>query len=115
MCQSMQAIDTVTTRKSLRFGVLLLEWVPEKVLALTIAAATAMTQTGISGGEDDQCARDLRPHRLTRRFLAPSSSTSRWDREQQTMSSTRLEHSMAIRDAAIMAVLLLVLGVEADQ
>jgi Sap-like sulfolipid-1-addressing protein len=46
----MQAIDTFTTGKSLGFGVVL-SGVNPKNLALTIAAATAIAQTGISGGE----------------------------------------------------------------
>jgi threonine/homoserine/homoserine lactone efflux protein len=46
----MQAIDTFTTGRSFGFGVLL-SGVNPKNLALTIAAATAIAQTGISGGE----------------------------------------------------------------
>jgi threonine/homoserine/homoserine lactone efflux protein len=46
----MQAIDTFTTGKSFGFGALL-SGVNPKNLALTIAAATAIAQTGISGGE----------------------------------------------------------------
>jgi threonine/homoserine/homoserine lactone efflux protein len=46
----MQAIDTFTTGRSLVFGVLL-SGVNPKNLALTIAAATTIAQTGISGGE----------------------------------------------------------------
>jgi threonine/homoserine/homoserine lactone efflux protein len=46
----MQAIDTFTTGRSLVFG-LLLSGVNPKNLALTIAAATTIAQTGISGGE----------------------------------------------------------------
>jgi threonine/homoserine/homoserine lactone efflux protein len=46
----MRAIDTFTTGRSFGFGVLL-SGVNPKNLALTIAAATAIAQTGISGGE----------------------------------------------------------------
>ena len=46
----MQAIDKSTTGKSFGVG-LLLSGVNPKNLALTIAAATAFAQTGISGGE----------------------------------------------------------------
>ena len=46
----MQAIDTFTAGKSLGFGVLLSGLNP-KNLALTAAAATAIAQTGVSGGE----------------------------------------------------------------
>lgn len=47
----MQAIDTFTAGKSLGFG-MLLSGVNPKNLALTIAAATTIAQTGISGGEE---------------------------------------------------------------
>ena len=46
----MQAIDTFTAGKSLGFGAIL-SGVNPKNLALTIAAATAIAQTGSSGGE----------------------------------------------------------------
>ena len=46
----MQAIDTFTTGKSFGLGVLL-SGVNPKNLALTIAAATTIAQTGISGGQ----------------------------------------------------------------
>jgi hypothetical protein len=46
----MQAIDAFTAGKSLGFGALL-SGVNPKNLALTIAAATAIAQTGLSGGE----------------------------------------------------------------
>jgi threonine/homoserine/homoserine lactone efflux protein len=46
----MQAIDTFTAGKSFGFGALL-SGVNPKNLALTMAAVTAIAQTGISGGE----------------------------------------------------------------
>jgi Sap, sulfolipid-1-addressing protein len=103
----MQAIDTFTTGKSLGFGVVL-SGVNPKNLALTIAAATAIAQIGISGGEAAGALAIfilvgslsiLTPvgiyFALGARAAAILEGVKTW---------------MAVHNAAIMAVLLLVLG-----
>lgn len=103
----MQAIDTFTAGKSLGMGVLL-SAVNPKNLALTIAAATAIAQTGISGGEQVVALAVfvilgsltiLVPVAIY--FLMGTKATEILD---------ALKSFMAAHNAAIMTVLLLVLG-----
>jgi len=105
----MQAIDTFTTGKSLGFGVLL-SGVNPKNLALTIAAATTIAQTGISGGE---AAGTLAIFILvgSLSILAPVVVYFALGTKAATILD-ELKTWMAAHNAAIMAVLLLVLGVK---
>ena len=105
----MQAIDTFTTGKSLGFGVLL-SGVNPKNLALTIAAATAIAQTGISGGE---AAGALAIFILigSLSILAPVVIYFALGSRAAAILD-ELKTWMALHNAAIMAVLLLVLGVK---
>jgi Sap, sulfolipid-1-addressing protein len=105
----MQAIDTFTTGKSLGFGVLL-SGVNPKNLALTIAAATTIAQTGISGGE---AAGTLAIFILvgSLSILAPVVVYFALGPKAATILD-ELKTWMAAHNAAIMAVLLLVLGVK---
>ena len=105
----MQAIDTFTTGKSLGFGVLL-SGVNPKNLALTIAAATAIAQTGISGGE---AAGALAIFILigSLSILAPVVIYLAMGSRAAAILD-ELKTWMALHNAAIMAVLLLVLGVK---
>jgi threonine/homoserine/homoserine lactone efflux protein len=103
----MQAIDTFTTGKSLGFGVLL-SGVNPKNLALTIAAAVAIAQTGISGGE---AAGALAIFILvgSLSIVAPVAIYFLVGAKAAAILD-ELKTWMAIHNAAIMAVLLLVLG-----
>ena len=103
----MQAIDTFTTGKSLGFGVLL-SGVNPKNLALTIAAATTIAQTGISGGE---AAGTLAIFILvgSLSILAPVVIYFALGAKAAAILD-ELKTWMAAHNAAIMAVLLLVLG-----
>ena len=105
----MQAIDTFTTGKSLGFGVLL-SGVNPKNLALTIAAATAIAQTGISGGE---AAVALAIFILvgSLSILAPVVIYFALGARAAAILD-ELKTWMAMHNAAIMAVLLLVLGLK---
>jgi hypothetical protein len=105
----MQAIDTFTTGKSLGFGVVL-SGVNPKNLALTIAAATAIAQTGISGGE---AAGALAIFILvgSLSILAPVVIYFALGTKAAVILD-ELKTWMAAHNAAIMAVLLLVLGVK---
>jgi threonine/homoserine/homoserine lactone efflux protein len=105
----MQAIDTFTTGKSLGFGVLL-SGVNPKNLALTIAAATTIAQTGISDGE---AAGTLAIFILvgSLSILAPVVIYFTLG-ARATVILDDLKTWMAAHNAAIMAVLLLVLGVK---
>ena len=103
----MQAIDTFTTGKSLGFGVLL-SGVNPKNLALTIAAAAAIAQTGVSGGE---AAGALAIFVLvgSLSILAPVAIYFALGAKAAVILD-ELKTWMAAHNAAIMAVLLLVLG-----
>jgi threonine/homoserine/homoserine lactone efflux protein len=103
----MQAIDTFTTGRSLVFGVLL-SGVNPKNLALTIAAATTIAQTGISGGES---AGVLIVFILIGSFsiLTPVFIYFALGTRAAVMLD-ELKDWMAGHNAAIMTVLLLVLG-----
>ena len=105
----MQAIDTFTTGKSLGFGVLL-SGVNPKNLALTIAAATTIAQSGISGGE---AAGTLAIFILvgSLSILTPVVVYFALGPKAATILD-ELKTWMAAHNAAIMAVLLLVLGVK---
>ena len=105
----MQAIDTFTTGKSLGFGVLL-SGVNPKNLALTIAAATTIAQSGISGGE---AAGTLAIFILvgSLSILAPVVVYFALGPKAATILD-ELKTWMEAHNAAIMAVLLLVLGVK---
>jgi Sap, sulfolipid-1-addressing protein len=105
----MQAIDTFTTGKSLGFGVLL-SGVNPKNLALTIAAATTIAETGISGGE---AAVTLAIFILvgSLSILAPVFIYFALGPKAAT-TLDELKTWLAANNAAIMAVLLLVLGVK---
>ena len=105
----MQAIDTFTTGKSLGFGVLL-SGVNPKNLALTIAAATTIAQSGISGGE---AAGTLAIFILvgSLSILAPVVVYFALGPKAATILD-ELKRWMEAHNAAIMAVLLLVLGVK---
>jgi hypothetical protein len=103
----MQAIDTFTTGRSLVFGVLL-SGVNPKNLALTIAAATTIAQTGISGGES---AGALIVFILigSLSILAPVGIYLALGAKAAVILD-ELKDWMAGHNAAIMTVLLLVLG-----
>jgi threonine/homoserine/homoserine lactone efflux protein len=103
----MQAIDTFTTGRSFGFGVLL-SGVNPKNLALTIAAATAIAQTGISGGE---AAGTLAVFIIvgSLSILAPVVIYFAMG-VKATVILDELKTWMADNNAAIMSVLLLVLG-----
>jgi threonine/homoserine/homoserine lactone efflux protein len=103
----MQAIDTFTTGRSLVFGVLL-SGVNPKNLALTIAAATTIAQTGISGGES---AGALIVFILigSLSILAPVGIYLALGARAAVILD-ELKDWMAGHNAAIMTVLLLVLG-----
>ena len=103
----MQAIDTFTAGKSLGAGVLL-SAVNPKNLALTIAAATAIAQTGISGGEQAVAlAVFVILGSLT--ILAPVAIYFVMGAKAKEILDG-LKGFMAAHNAAIMTVLLLVLG-----
>ena len=103
----MQAIDTFTTGKSLGFGVVL-SGVNPKNLALTIAAATAIAQTGISGGEGaGALAIFILIGSLS--ILTPVAIYFALGARAATILE-ELKNWMAVHNAAIMTVLLLVLG-----
>jgi threonine/homoserine/homoserine lactone efflux protein len=103
----MQAIDTFTTGKSLGFGALL-SGVNPKNLALTIAAAAAIAQTGSSGRE---AAGALAIFILVGSvsILAPVAIYFALGARAAVILD-ELKTWMAAHNAAIMAVLLLVLG-----
>jgi hypothetical protein len=103
----MQAIDTFTTGRSLGFGVVL-SGVNPKNLALTIAAATSIAQTGISGGE---AAGALAIFILvgSLSILAPVVIYFALGTKAAAILD-ELKTWMVAHNAAIMAVLLLVLG-----
>jgi hypothetical protein len=103
----MQAIDTFTTGKSLGFGAVL-SGVNPKNLALTIAAATTIAETGISGGE---AAGTLALFILvgSLSILAPVAIYFALGARATTILE-ELKNWMAAHNAAIMTVLLLVLG-----
>jgi threonine/homoserine/homoserine lactone efflux protein len=105
----MQAIDTFTTGRSLGFGALL-SGVNPKNLALTIAAATTIAATGISGGE---AAGALAVFIFVGSIsiLAPVAIYFALG-ARATVILEDLKTWMAAHNAAIMAVLLLVLGVK---
>jgi threonine/homoserine/homoserine lactone efflux protein len=103
----MQAIDTFTTGKSLGMGVLL-SAVNPKNLALTIAAAMAIAQTGISGGEQAVAlAVFVILGSLT--ILVPVAIYFSMGAKAKEILDG-LKGFMSAHNAAIMTVLLLVLG-----
>jgi threonine/homoserine/homoserine lactone efflux protein len=103
----MRAIDTFSVPRSLGFGVLL-SGVNPKNLALTIAAATAIAETGISGGEAaGALAIFILVGSLT--ILAPVGIYLAMG-AKATAILDDVKSWMAAHNAAIMAVLLLVLG-----
>ncbi len=103
----MQAIDTFTTGRSFGFGVLL-SGVNPKNLALTIAAATAIAQTGSSGAE---AAGALAVYIVvgSLSILAPVVIYFAMGAKAAVILD-ELKTWMAAHNAAIMSVLLLVLG-----
>ena len=103
----MQAIDTFTAGKSLGFGAIL-SGVNPKNLALTIAAATAIAQTGSSGGE---AAVALAVFILvgSLSILAPVGIYFAMGAKGAVILE-EIKQWMAAHNAAIMTVLLLVLG-----
>jgi threonine/homoserine/homoserine lactone efflux protein len=103
----MQAIDTFTTGKSLGFGAVLSGLNP-KNLALTIAAGAAIAQTDISGGQEaGVLAIFVLVGSLT--ILAPVVIYfAMGERAAQILNG--MKEWMAAHNAAIMTVLLLVLG-----
>jgi threonine/homoserine/homoserine lactone efflux protein len=103
----MQAIDTFTARKSLGAGVLL-SAVNPKNLALTIAAATAIAQTGISGGEQ-AVALVVFVILGSLTILAPVAIYFLMGAKAKEILDG-LKGFMAAHNAAIMTVLLFVLG-----
>jgi threonine/homoserine/homoserine lactone efflux protein len=105
----MQAIDTFTTGKSFGLGVLL-SGVNPKNLALTIAAATTIAQTGISGGE---AAGALGIFILigSLSILTPVGIYFALGTRAAVILD-ELKNWMGAHNAAIMTVLLLVLGVK---
>jgi len=109
MSKWMQAIDTFTARKALGAGALLSGLNP-KNLALTIAAATAIAETGISGGQEAAAlAVFIVLGSIT--ILAPLVIYFvMGSRAKEILDD--LKTLMAAHNAAIMTVLLLVLGVK---
>lgn len=105
----MQAIDTFTTGKSFGVG-LLLSGVNPKNLALTIAAATAIAQTGSSGGE---AALALAVFILvgSLSIIAPVVIYFAMGPKGAVVLE-EIKQWMAAHNAAIMTVLLLVLGMK---
>ena len=105
----MQAIDTFTAGKSFGLGVLL-SGVNPKNLALTIAAAATIAQTGISGAE---AAGALAVFILigSLSILAPVGIYFAMG-ARAAIILDELKTWMAAHNAAIMTVLLLVLGVK---
>jgi threonine/homoserine/homoserine lactone efflux protein len=105
----MQAIDTFTAGKSLGFGAIL-SGVNPKNLALTIAAATAIAQTGSSGGE---AAVALAVFILvgSLSIIAPVGISFAMGAKGAVVLE-EIKQWMAAHNAAIMTVLLLVLGVK---
>jgi hypothetical protein len=104
----MQAIDTFTTGRSLGFGVLL-SGVNPKNLALTIAAAAVIAQTGISGEAAGALAIFILVGSLS--ILAPVVIYFALGARAAVILD-ELKTWMAAHNAAIMAVLLLVLGMK---
>jgi threonine/homoserine/homoserine lactone efflux protein len=103
----MQAIDTFTAGKSLGFGALL-SGVNPKNLALTIAAVSTIAQTGISGGEAvGALAVFIIVGSLS--ILAPVVIYFAMGAKAAVILD-ELKTWMAANNAAIMSVLLLVLG-----
>ncbi len=103
----MQAIDTFTAPKSLGMGALLSGLNP-KNLALTVAAATAIAQTGISGGQEAVAlAVFVILGSLT--ILAPVAVYFLMGAKAKEILDG-LKGFMGAHNAAIMSVLLLVLG-----
>lgn len=103
----MRAIDKFTTVRSFVFGVVL-SGVNPKNLALTIAAAAAIAQTGISSGESaGALAVFILIGSLT--ILAPVAIYFAMG-ARATVILDELKTWMAAHNAAIMGVLLLVLG-----
>ena len=103
----MQAVDTFTAGKSFGFGALL-SGVNPKNVALTIAAATAIAQTGITGGE---AAGALAVFTIvgSLSILAPVVIYFVMGAKAAVILD-ELKTWMAAHNAAIMSVLLLVLG-----
>jgi threonine/homoserine/homoserine lactone efflux protein len=103
----MQAIDTFTARRALGAGVLL-SGINPKNLALTLAAATAIAQTGIPGGEQViALVMFVLLGSLT--ILAPVAIYfALGERAAAILDGPK--NWMAAHNAAIMTVLLLVLG-----
>ena len=103
----MQAIDAFTAGKSLGAG-FLLSGINPKNLALTIAAAAAIAQTGVSGGESAVAlAVFILVGSLT--ILAPVAVYFLLGARAPAILN-ELKTWMAAHNAAIMTVLLLVLG-----
>ena len=103
----MQAIDTFTAPKSLGMGALLSALNP-KNLALTVAAATAIAQTGISDGQEAVAlAVFVILGSIT--ILAPVAVYFLMGTKAKEILDG-LKGFMAAHNAAIMTVLLLVLG-----
>jgi threonine/homoserine/homoserine lactone efflux protein len=103
----MQAIDTFTTGKALGAGVLL-SGINPKNLALTLAAATAIAQSEIPGGEQ-AVALALYVLLGSLTILTPVAIYfAMGTRAKATLDG--LKNWMAAHNAAIMTVLLLVLG-----
>ena len=103
----MQAIDTFSPGKALGVGVLL-SGVNPKNLALTLAAATAIAQTGISGG-DQAIALAVFVLLGSLTILAPVAIYFAMGARAAKILDG-LKSWMAAHNAAIMTVLLLVLG-----
>jgi hypothetical protein len=103
----MQAIDTFTAPKSLGMGALLSGLNP-KNLALTIAAATAIAQTGISGGQE-AVALAVFVILGSMTILAPVAVYFLMGAKAKEILDG-LKEFMGAHNAAIMTVLLLVLG-----
>ncbi len=105
----MRAIDRFTAVRSFVFGIILSALNP-KNLALTIAAAAAIAQTGISGGEAiGALAVFIAIGSLT--ILAPVAIYFLMG-ERAAAILGELKDWMAAHNAAIMTVLLFVLGVK---
>jgi threonine/homoserine/homoserine lactone efflux protein len=103
----MQAIDTFTARKALGAGVLL-SGINPKNLALTLAAATAIAQTEIPGGEQAiALAVFVLLGSLT--ILAPVAIYFTLGARAKEILD-ELKNWMAAHNAAIMTVVLVVLG-----
>jgi threonine/homoserine/homoserine lactone efflux protein len=105
----MGALDTFTPPKAGGAGVVLSALNPKNLL-LAVAGAAAIAGTGISGGRAGRRLGDLHPRGERRRGGAGCHFIRPGDRSREILD--RLKDWMAHNNAAIMATLLLIIGVK---